>query len=78
MPRGSGRRLTYRERWESLREWARWYAELEHQPIPRAWGQEILLKMAKLDHTTLVKARPVRPKARRLTRKGRMAHAGNR
>lgn len=60
---GNGRRLTYRERWEHLREWA---------SDPYSWCSSegltsVKLRdyMEKLDHTTLVKARPVR------TRKGR-------
>jgi hypothetical protein len=59
---GSGRRLTYRERWEALYEWV-------HDPVacgtydfdlPSFSAGNLLAKMDKLDRTTLVKARPVR------------------
>jgi hypothetical protein len=70
---GSGRRLTYSERWGYLADWVASFAVSEHNLGAREMAQDTLDYM-----DNLVKARPVRPKARRLTRKGRMAHAGNR
>jgi hypothetical protein len=61
-----------------LADWVASFAVSEHNLGAREMAQDTLDYMDRLDHTTLVKARPVRPKARRLTRKGRMAHAGNR
>jgi hypothetical protein len=73
---GSGRRLTYRERWERLRAWVtdpeglpaeartRWYWARDGDGLAAA-QVTIRLKIDALEHTTLVKARPLRPKARR-------------
>lgn len=68
---GNGRRLTYRERWECLREWVadpdglmlyaktRWYASRQEEAFTSA-KIAITVKLDDLDRTTLVKARPVR------------------
>ena len=60
MPRGSGRRLTYRERWEHLREWLLLSMGAEHNLGARDMAQDTLVRMDQMDRTTLVKARPVR------------------
>jgi hypothetical protein len=72
MPRASGRRLTYRERWDALRNWVDDPLGLElayteqwcHDRIGRgALGvarTTLVRQLDRLDHTTLVKARPVR------------------
>lgn len=61
----SGRRLTCRERWDRLTDWVAGYAASERNLGARSMAVEILAYMDKLDRTTLVKARPVRPKSRR-------------
>jgi hypothetical protein len=59
--RGSGRRLTYRERWARLREWVEmpehwtnnWY-------VPGISVADLREQLDHLDRVVLVKARPVR------------------
>ena len=57
---GNGRRLTYRERWERLRDGLVVSIEAEHNLGARDMAQDTLVRMDQLDRTTLVKARPVR------------------
>lgn len=57
---GSGRRLTYSERWGYLADWVASFAASEHNLGAREMAQDTLDYMDKLDHVTLVKARPVR------------------
>jgi hypothetical protein len=83
MPRGSGRRLTYRERWERLRAWVsdpdglpleartRWYWARDEDSLSVA-QVAIRLKIDALDHMTLVKARPVRCRLTRTRKRARL------
>jgi hypothetical protein len=78
---GSGRRLTYRERWEQLREWiASGDFELRYSDRVTYFGEHpvtarrraLLEQMDKLDHTTLVKARPARPRLTHTRKRARL------
>jgi hypothetical protein len=81
---GNGRRLTYRERWESLREWVRdplgfelayteqWcHDRVGHGALGVA-RTTLVRQLDRLDHTTLVKARPVRPRLTRTRKRARL------
>jgi hypothetical protein len=64
--RPNGRGLTYRERWEHLRAWLDDPLNWNTGPIAVFGAQQgIRDQMDRLDETRVVKARPVRKRAKR-------------